>query len=468
MATTADSAAERAGQAELARIAQWLETALGGEVTSIARQERWRPVWFADVERDGQSLALCVRGDRVEAVAGFSLEHEMKLFVELERAGIPVPHVYGWIDDPRSFVMDRIPGQSDFSGSTDDEKRGAIDEYLRILAQMHRLDVEPFAAAGITRAARPGDSGTIGLDHVERAYRAAKAGPDPMSEFILGWLHRNPIDNHGRESVIVWDSFQFHHDHGKVTGVLDVEVGHIGDPLMDLAGLRSRNPYLRYGDIGDVFALYESHGGVTADYDAIDYYFIQESILNQMTFGPSLIEPPLSCDYTMNLTWALVTNIWALEILAARLGVPIERPEPVTGTATATFTSAPARHMAASMRSHVETSTGFDQYRARATYRLSAHVRRLNDVGEEVAEGDLDDLERLLGNRPATWDEGEVALERFVLADDGQHDAELIDLLHRRNWRHWATIGPPGSALAAWEPIQHLGAQERAGGEGPA
>jgi aminoglycoside phosphotransferase (APT) family kinase protein len=76
----------------------------------------------------------------------------MTLFIELERVAIPVSYVYGWVDNPGAYVMDRIAGQSEFAGSTAQEKRAALDEYLRILAQVHRLDVEPFAAMGIMRA----------------------------------------------------------------------------------------------------------------------------------------------------------------------------------------------------------------------------------------------------------------------------------------------------------------------------
>jgi aminoglycoside phosphotransferase (APT) family kinase protein len=443
--------------AEERTITAWLEAHIG-PVTSLGRQGRWRPVWFADVVRagDGETLPLCVRGDRIDSVTPWDLEHEMTLFVELERAGIPVPHVYGWIDGLRAIVMDRVPGQSDFTGSTDDEKRNGIDDYLRTLAQVHHLDVGPFAEAGITRAEHPEQSGTVGFRRVEDAYRSAKTAPDPMTEFLLGWFRRNPLDNRGRESVIVWDSFQFHHVGGRLTALLDLEVGHIGDPMMDLAGIRSREPYLRYGDIHDVFARYEELGGVEVDYDAIDYYFIQESILNQMSFGPGLADPPLMSDYTMNLTWVHLTNIWALEVLAARVGVAVERPEmPVSG-APATFTSAPHRLMTASMRALVHASSEFDQYRARALYRLAGHLQRLADVGAAVLDDDLDDMAALLGHRPDSWDAGEAELEQFVIADDGRHDAQLIDLLHRRNWRHWATIAAPGSTLARWEPVQHL------------
>ena len=58
-----------------AHVSEWLESRIGGRVVSIERQPRWRPVWFADVERNGQRLALCVRGDRTDAQIGFTLEH---------------------------------------------------------------------------------------------------------------------------------------------------------------------------------------------------------------------------------------------------------------------------------------------------------------------------------------------------------------------------------------------------------
>ena len=66
------------------RITVWLEEQLGGRVTQIVRQPRWRPVWFADLERDGEAQALCVRGERSDADIGFSLEHEMRFQRVLE------------------------------------------------------------------------------------------------------------------------------------------------------------------------------------------------------------------------------------------------------------------------------------------------------------------------------------------------------------------------------------------------
>src|SRR6185436_19227311 len=101
------------------------------------------------------------------------------------------------------------------------ERDRVMDDYMEILAGLHRLAVEPFAGTGVTRAGDPADVGRIGMNFYERVYRATKRRPDPFLEFCLAWLARNPVDVRGRESMVVWDSGQFHHDGGRIVAVLD-------------------------------------------------------------------------------------------------------------------------------------------------------------------------------------------------------------------------------------------------------
>jgi hypothetical protein len=65
---------------------------------------------------------------------------------------------------------------------------------------------------------------------------AQKKRPDPFLEFALAWLSRNAPRNPGREAVIGWDAGQFHQRSGRIVALLDLEFGHIGDPLADLGG----------------------------------------------------------------------------------------------------------------------------------------------------------------------------------------------------------------------------------------
>jgi aminoglycoside phosphotransferase (APT) family kinase protein len=440
------------------RVRQWLEANLGGTVVDIRRQPRWRPVWFADVERDGERLELVVRGDRTDMPLIFPLAHEMTLQDQLHRHGIPTPAVHGWIDDPMAYVMDRVGGQQDFTGTSDADRAGAVDDYLQILARMHTLDVEPFAAAGVMRAASPEQSADLGLGRYVDVYRSTKNGPDPFMEFCLGWLRRNPPRSQGRESVIVWDSGQFHQADGKIVAVLDVEIGHIGDPMMDLAAWRMRDTIVGYGPFPELYARYEELTGAPVDLEALMRHHFAFTLTNQLALGQAVRVPNADTDLMTNMQWCLETNLFATEALAEILEV--ELPTVTEPETVRTRASTPVDHLATVLRTLSVGPDAVDdeflRYRLRALFREARHAGRALEVGEASSAADLDDLHRLLGHRPDDWFTGEQELERFVLADadTGAHDEELLVLFHRRNLRAHALLGPPGSAMATHLPIQ--------------
>jgi aminoglycoside phosphotransferase (APT) family kinase protein len=435
------------------RVRAWLEEHLGGKVVHIGRQPRWRPVWFADVERDGEVLELCVRGDRTDMPLIFPLDHEMRLQALMHDHGIPTPAVHGWIDDPMAYVMDRVPGSNDFEHSTDDERRAVVDDYLQILARLHALDIGPFVDGGIMRAPTPEQSGTFGLSRYERVYRSVKVHPDPFAEFCLGWLRRNPPNSHGRESAIVWDSGQFHHRDGRIVAVLDVEIGHIGDPMMDLAAWRMRDTIVGYGDFAELYDRYAELTGEPVDLDALQRHHFAFTLTNQLPFGAAVRDPPPESDLMTNLQWCGETNLFATEALAEILDIELpgaQMPDPRESRGTTAN-----EHLVRALRL-IRTDDEYLRYHLRTLFRLARHIARIDEIGDAVSAADLDDLAPLLGHRPDSWIEGEAELERFILADadTGAHDHEILPILHRRNLRAQMLLGPAGSAMAKHLTIQ--------------
>ena len=432
------------GETGFEPIAAWLSANVGGTILRWQRQARWRPVWFVDVERDGELLELYVRGERFDFPGIFPFEHEMLCQQLLEQNGIPVPHVYGWMDEPRGFVTDRARGQADFAGVSEAERDAVMDDYLGILARMHALDVEPFERAGVQRD---------GMGAYVRHYRATKKRPDPFLEHCLAWLDRHPLDVRGRESMIVWDSGQFHHRDGRIEAVLDVEIAHIGDPMMDLAAFRMRDTIIGYGDFERLYERYGELAGAPVDLDAIEHHHFAFTLSNQLAFHAALADPPPGSDYMTNLQWAGETNLFAVEALADLLGVElpaVELPDVERSPV------APAHdHLVRTLR-ELPVADEFAEYERRAAFRLARHLARFDEVGRASVAADLDDLRPLLGHRPATWQEGDAELERFVLADDGRRDEELVLLFHRRLWRAHQLMGPAGSAMTTHLPIQRF------------
>ncbi|MCU1345788.1 MAG: putative protein kinase [Acidimicrobiia bacterium] len=437
-----------------AKVISWLESLRGGKVVSWGRQPRWRPMWFVDLDRDGASERVVVRGQRADVPMSFPLDHEMRFQQVLEDQGMPVPKVYGWLDDPLAYAMEAVPGRPDFAGVATADRDTIVDEYLHVLARLHALPIEPFVEAGIIRGASPADAAYVGTRQFERVYRQMKVRPNPLMEFMLGWLKRHPMPESNREAPVVWDSGQFHHDGHHFGSLIDVELGHIGDPMMDLAAFRMRDTVIPYGDFNKIYDRYAEITGQPVDMAAIQWHHLFFTLTNQLGFEGPLAQPVLDTDYMTYAHWVSETNLHAIETIAEYLGVELEDvdiPEP-----TSSPVSRPHEHLSHSLRS-IKVDDPYVKYQVRIAFRLARHLERFDQIGAEVVERDRADLAALTGKAPAGWDECELELENFVLADDGQHDAELVRLFNRRWRRYKALMGPVGSAMAAHHVMQPFG-----------
>ncbi len=437
-----------------ARVIAWLESELAGRVVSWERQPRWRPMWFVEIDRAGTFERVVVRGERADCPLVFPLDHEMRFQRLLEQQGIPVPHVHGWCDEPRAYAMAAVPGKPDFAGVAAEDRAAIVDDYLHVLARIHALPVEPFAAAGIVRGTSPADAALVGTRRFDRVFRSTKVRPDPLMEFVLGWLQRHPMPESDRESPVVWDSGQFHHDGKKVLAVMDVELGHIGDPMMDLAAWRMRDTVIPYGDFDQIYDRYTEISGTPVDRAAIQWHHLFFTLTNALSFHNPLAEPVPDTDYMTYAHWVSETNLHTVETMADYLGLELDEvdiPDPIVSPV-----SAPHEHLSRSLRS-IKVDDPFVAYQVRIAFRLARHLERFDQIGAEVMQLDRADVAAITGRTSADWEDCEAQLEQFVLADDGVHDMQLVALFDRRWRRYKALMGPPGSAMAAHHVMQPLG-----------
>jgi aminoglycoside phosphotransferase (APT) family kinase protein len=431
---------------------------LGMKIAAVQRQTRWRPTWFVHGERDGEAFDVVVRGARVDTEV-FPLAHEMTFHRMLEERGIPVARHHGWIEDIGAVVMEMVPGKPDFDGVSTEQRDSVVDEYLQVLARLHAMDPAPFLEAGIARPPTPEQSGIWPHAHLEQRWRARKRQPDPFLEFCLGWMHRNPPRSGGRLTPMLWDTGQFHHKDGHLIAVLDLEFGCVADPMLDLAEWRMRDTLIPYGDFPSLYARYAELSGRDVDIAAIKRHHFAATLDNQLIFGPAVADPVDETDLMNNMQWSSETNLHATEALGELLDIELPTVEPAAPRHT--------RHdhtYAHLVRSLQSLSLGADDplvgHQLRLCFRMARHLQRVNEIGDNCADAELDDVTQVLGYRPDNWWESDAALETFVLADadTGAHDEALVRLFHRRNLRRHALLGPVGSKMVAHYPTQRFDA----------
>ena len=429
---------------------EWAERELGGRVVAWEPQPRWRPACYFELDRGDEILPLYWRGARAEwhSDAG-PLARERRVIDVLERNDIRVPHAYGLCSDPPGLILERLPGRFNLATANDERhRRSVLDSYLVQLARIHSIPIEEFEAIGFDRP-RSSEQSCLGeTRRAERDYRAHKRRPEPMIEFQLAWCKRNVPRDRQEFSFLVADAGQFMFDDEGLTGLVDFELGYIGDFAADLAALRTRDLSEPIGRLGLAMRRYGEISGREIDLDVIDYHTVRFALLNPLTLASVVAEPGRDSAYVQYLAWYVVYSRCGLEVMARLAGVELDPPrvpeafpelQPSRrGVAHAHLVDLldPSRVEGDDPRAH-ERVYDFDRMQ-----RLAVYLERADRYGAALEADDLEDVAKLVGARPASWQEADRRLEELVEAAGPERDPELIRYFHRRLAREESLLHP--------------------------
>lgn len=245
------------------RLARFLASRLaadGVRITTLARstegfsQETFR--FDAEVTAGGRRETRRYVAKR-EPVAGllepYDLEPEFRVLHALSDHPFPSPPTPWFTRDPAVldrpfYVMEALPGEvpipaprADGSGPfSDDERRTLGPAIARALADLHAVDWRRLGLEFLGVPA-PGEAAAAReLARWEARLAASGLPPDPAVTAAILWLRRHlPRTD---ETTLVHGDFRLGNflverdGHGaRLTGVLDWEMVHLGDPLEDLA-----------------------------------------------------------------------------------------------------------------------------------------------------------------------------------------------------------------------------------------
>jgi aminoglycoside phosphotransferase (APT) family kinase protein len=447
---------------ESARLAAWIERTVGGRVTRIERMPRWRPAWDVDVEVDGRRLPLHARGEREPRIAmPARIADEVAVHDLLEAHGLPVPHAYGLCDDPDALVMDRLSGLVDLAGATDDERDRVLEEYLELLARIYAIPLDAAAAAGFSV---PTDSAGAELGFLRRmeavADRDVENRPaDPVEVFLRRWLRDHvPQDRQPAARFITYDSFQFMFDDGRITGLLDFEHAHVGDPMMDLAALRIRDTLKSLGDLAALTARYEAVTGVDVDHDVVEYQTVLYNALSVVSVAPPLADPVRGTDWISYLAWYVNGARWSFESIAEIGGYTLD--------AVAIPEARPTRHASAhrylvdTLRAVSRDGSGDgSDYELTGIGRLASHLKRVDEIGAQFDADELAELANLLGHRPDPHD-ADAELVAYIEGAGPDDEEALVRLLDARVQRQHFTMASPTSLMLRHPALRSLRADQ--------
>jgi len=171
----------------------------------------------------------------------FTLEREAAAVAAARRAGAPVAAVVATAPDGLAYAVEALPGTPDPTGA-------AIDDYLAVLGRLHA------AGPAIAPSGLPGfdADGREDLALWEHAAAARIRRPAPLLACAFDALRRHGAFAPPEVVLCHGDAGPGNYlaDDGRVTGLVDWEMAHTGDPHDDLASIAVR-ALLTGVDLGD-------------------------------------------------------------------------------------------------------------------------------------------------------------------------------------------------------------------------
>jgi aminoglycoside phosphotransferase (APT) family kinase protein len=270
-------------------------------VTNVARIPGGasRETWSFDAAWSEAGVEIArsyiARRDPTASLLESNNDLEFDLYTALAGSGIPVPAVH-WIErdgnaiDRPFFIMSRLPGATDARTLVSSPEYGGIRptvarQKAEILAKIHAVDI-----ASVPSLERPPSPDAAALHEVEkweRTMRRDTLEPQPVLELAFHWLKRHLPPPPQRLALVHGDyrTGNFLYDQTGITGILDWEMAHAGDPIEDLGWLVIKSWRWagdhRVGGLStreEFVQVYEQAGGVKVDPATLKFWEVFSNV----------------------------------------------------------------------------------------------------------------------------------------------------------------------------------------------
>lgn len=424
-----DPADERPGDERLSTLAMWAANLVGQAAVVLKRRPGGgsHQAWDVVVDDEARWFLRC-DGAEPGASAHYTLRREASIYLAVNAIGLPSPAVLGVHPELEAVLLERSSGEAEFARLDRTAQTEIVDDFAPWLARLHAADPTTLDLPGLIPATTIVEAVGTELDLWESRLDASGV-PDPLLAACFQWLRDNvPDTGDARPSLVQGDTGpgNFLHDGHRVTAFLDFELGHLGDPMEDIAWVGTRNAQEPVPDFERFLARYGDAAGIEPDRHRIRYHAlfaeVRIAVLGTARAGKAA---DLEAEHGNRLIYGALHRRLVVEALAAAVGVelpPIELPTLVDTDDTRLFDAAlhQMQH-----RIGPELDDPWASRLLKGLARVTKYLREVDRAGDRHEHAELDDLESLLGARPATVNEGTAALLTRVRA----REVTAIDLL---------------------------------------
>jgi aminoglycoside phosphotransferase (APT) family kinase protein len=242
-----------------------------------------------DIVDQGQTDAIVIRRDFQANPTGVSVTYEFPIIEAMWEAGIPVPEPR-WLEEDVSVLggafiaFSRVPGKAMGTLFAPDAAPEFVTSFARTLAKLHAVDVEQSGLADQLKYGQSDHPVKAMVDTFYEDYRKT-VHATPLMDAAFAWLYLQ-MDKIEFDCTLVHGDAGFHNTMGEnneLTGLLDWEFSHCGDPAEDLTYYKEQLeqvvPWQKF------LSLYRDQGGKQVSEDRIQFFLIWRSVLLGVHMG---------------------------------------------------------------------------------------------------------------------------------------------------------------------------------------
>jgi len=249
----------------------------------------------------GRERHLILRRDPSGSLIDTDRRVEFAAYRAFFTTDVPVPEVLWLEDDPAHlgspfFISAEMRGLQTAPARIITEPYASHHQELAeqkwsILGKIASSDPRSLGLVGIMEWVEPGECWKHELDYWEGVLDSDELIPQPIIRAAIRWMRRNPPPPAQKISVVHGDyrtgNFLFD-EHGRIHGILDWEMAHLGDPLEDLAWSLGRMWCAAQDDRrgalverNKAVAIWERASGLRADPAALHWWELFAAVKGQ-------------------------------------------------------------------------------------------------------------------------------------------------------------------------------------------
>ena len=421
----------------------WISEVTGSDVLRVDRGVVRREAYLAAVAHTDGEERFFVRVGRPDDVANSPevVASEARLVEILRANGIPVAHVVAASPGLHAAIYSWIEGIPEVENNPENVQQQLCEQYIEALADLHRID---HRAAGVDWMHEPASPEECALAHAD-AIHAAMGGLalEPLSTFGINWLRRHVPREVERLSLLHGDAgvgnFLFVGD--QMTGVIDWEWAHLGDPMEDLGSMCMHAGFHPAGDIPSLLAHYEQVSGIAVDVAKVKYYCAHLYVRSVIALAAITEHVDPHNPVALNLAYRIINDRLTCEAIADAMGVTLEQPPfPAVPAGPTSLYEVVAANLRGDVVPVVEGE--FARNRAEMAAVLTEVLERVHRIGPAVEAIEREELAALLGSAVADLRTGLQALDDAIRAWGPEREVDVLRYLYRRAARTEALYAP--------------------------